>query len=242
MSAPQVPAPHENATLRLARFVVRNRVGVMAGLVLTTLFFLYPVVNAVFTAYDSPLPGPVVRVDTKARSLFPDHPFIHAQDKYAKEFGGSQLVAIAVVVEDGNIFTPDVIQRVDRITKALDGVGFDSRTEERNARRDELEATGQKTPEQIITLLDREFPRAVLSCMTRAAESLHAITGTPIGSFRNRAEQQLGRLRAELEYSDSKALIAKGLHEYLDELQGKLNGVDDDIFETFFARRPVFRT
>lgn len=91
-------------------------------------------------------------------------------------------------------------------------------------------------------LLDREFPRAVLSCMTRAAESLHAITGTPIGSFRNRAEQQLGRLRAELEYSDSKALIAKGLHEYLDELQGKLNGVDDDIFETFFARRPVFRT
>lgn len=159
MSAPQVPtAPHENATTRLARFVVRNRVAVMAALVLTTVFFLYPVVNAVFTAYGMKLPGPIVRVDTKARSLFPDHPFIHAQDKYAKEFGGSQLVAIAVVVEDGTIFTPEVIQKIDRITKELDGVGYDSRTDERNARRDQLEAEGELGPDEIITILDREFP------------------------------------------------------------------------------------
>lgn len=158
MSAPQAPAPSEHATLRLARFVVRNRVGVMLALVAITLFFLYPVINAAFTAFGSPLPGPAVRVDTKARSLFPDHPFIHAQDKYAKEFGGSQLVAIAVVTQEGNIFTPDTIQRIDRITKKLDGIGYDSRTEERTARRDALEAEGKLAPEQIIATLDREFP------------------------------------------------------------------------------------
>ncbi len=158
MSAAPPPTQAETTTLRLARFVVRHRVAVMAILVLTTLFFLYPIVNAAFTAFGSALPGPVVRVDTKARALFPDHPFIHAQDKYGKEFGSSQLIAIAVVVKDGKIFTPEVVQKIDRITKALDGVGYDSKTKERSARRDELEETGKYSLEKIVTMLDREFP------------------------------------------------------------------------------------
>jgi len=157
-AAPPSSIQAETPTLRLARFVVRHRWAVMTVLVLTTLFFLYPILNAVFTSLGAPLPGPLVRVDTKARALFPEHPFIHAQDKYGKEFGSSQLVAIAVVVEDGTIFTPEVVQKIDRITKELDGLGYDSRTKERNARRDELEATGRYELEEIVEILDREFP------------------------------------------------------------------------------------
>ncbi len=158
MSAPAPQTEQVPATLKLARFVVGHRYAVMAALILTTLFFLYPIINAGLTAYGVGLPGPVVRVDTKARALYPDHPFIHAQDKYAKEFGGSQLVAIAVVVKDGTIFTPEVIQKISRITKELDGVGYDSKTKERNQLRDELDEAGDKTPEEIITILDRTYP------------------------------------------------------------------------------------
>ena len=57
--------------------------------------------------------------------------------------------------------------------------------------------------------------------------------------YRNSAEQRLGQLRAELAYSDIKQIIARGLHEFLDAFQTNLNLVDQRIFDTFFALRPV---
>jgi len=57
--------------------------------------------------------------------------------------------------------------------------------------------------------------------------------------YRNSAEQRLGQLRAELAYSDIKQIIARGLHEFLDAFQTNLNLVDQCIFDTFFAPRPV---
>ena len=97
---------------QFARWIVRNRFWRRAGLlILTTLFFFYPILNAITTALGLPLPGPIVRVDTNARDLCPDHPFIHAQDKFAAKFGSSSLVAIGVVVQDGTIFTPETHRR-----------------------------------------------------------------------------------------------------------------------------------
>jgi uncharacterized alpha-E superfamily protein len=88
-------------------------------------------------------------------------------------------------------------------------------------------------------VLDHEFPRSIHFCLTTANESLHAISGTPIGMYRNPAEQRLGQLRAELAYTDRQQVIRQGLHEFLDGLQTKLNNVDQCIFDTFFALRPV---
>jgi uncharacterized alpha-E superfamily protein len=88
-------------------------------------------------------------------------------------------------------------------------------------------------------ILNREFPRSVHSCLDRAAHSLHAITGSPLDAFSNKAEQRLGRLLAELNYTQIDEIIGGGLHEFLDGLQTRLNGIDDAIFETFFALRPV---
>jgi uncharacterized alpha-E superfamily protein len=88
-------------------------------------------------------------------------------------------------------------------------------------------------------LLDREFPRAVHYCLIKAEESLHAISSTPIGTFRNPAEQRLGQLRSELGYARVDDILAGGLHEFLDALQVKLNLVGDAIYETFFALRPI---
>jgi uncharacterized alpha-E superfamily protein len=100
---------------------------------------------------------------------------------------------------------------------------------------------GHIAPEQIIEflVLDREFPRSIHYCLTAANDSLHALSGTPIGIYRNQAEQHLGRLRADLAYTDTQQIIAMGLHEFLDGLQKNLNLVDQSIFDTFFALRPV---
>ena len=63
-------------------------------------------------------------------------------------------------------------------------------------------------------ILDREFPRAVHYCVIKAEESLHCITGSPGGSFSNRAEQCIGRLRSELDYAEISEVFSAGLHEW----------------------------
>jgi uncharacterized alpha-E superfamily protein len=89
-------------------------------------------------------------------------------------------------------------------------------------------------------VLDKEFPRAVLYCLTKANESLHAISGTQPGSFSNLAEQRLGQLRAELAYTRADEIIAGGLHEFVDRLQRRLNLVGEAVCESFFAARTTF--
>jgi uncharacterized alpha-E superfamily protein len=88
-------------------------------------------------------------------------------------------------------------------------------------------------------LLDREFPRSLHSCLIRADESLHHVSGSPGGTFSNPAEQRLGQLRAELAFAQVEDIMRTGLHEFLDAFQTKLNLVGESIFTTFFALRPV---
>ena len=98
---------------------------------------------------------------------------------------------------------------------------------------------GRISPDRIVEflLVDAEFPRAVQCCLMAARESVHAISGTPAGMFRNPVEQLLGELCSELAYVQVDDLIAAGLHEYLDQLQTKMNRVGIGISETFFATR-----
>ena len=100
---------------------------------------------------------------------------------------------------------------------------------------------GRIAPDRVadFLLLDLEFPRAVHYCLIKGEESLHSITGTPPGTFRNPAEQRLGQLRSELGYAQVNDILAGGLHEFLDGLQIKLNLVGDAIYDTFFAMRPL---
>ena len=90
-------------------------------------------------------------------------------------------------------------------------------------------------------ILDREFPRAILHCLIAAEESLRTLTGSAAGTFHNEVEQELGRLCAELSYARIDEVIAGGLHEFLDDLQLRLNHIDAAVFSTFFALRPAGR-
>lgn len=88
-------------------------------------------------------------------------------------------------------------------------------------------------------VLDRFFPRAVLFCVDAADRSLHAISGSPLNTYQNTAEQRLGRLKSELAYSDVHSVINCGLHEFIDDLQTRLNDIGQAIHETFFELRTV---
>ena len=100
---------------------------------------------------------------------------------------------------------------------------------------------GPIAPAQVVSflLLDRDFPRSVLHAVRGAETSLHTISGTPMDAWANPAEQLLGRLRAELTYADVAQIMARGLHEFVDDLQVRLNLVGTAIHDTFFAMRPV---
>jgi len=88
-------------------------------------------------------------------------------------------------------------------------------------------------------LLDPQFPRSVRYSVSRVQDSLHAISGTPVGAFSNEAERRCGMLMSELAYTEVKDIWDAGLHEFLDACQTKLNGIGEAVFETFFAIRPV---
>lgn len=95
------------------------------------------------------------------------------------------------------------------------------------------------TPDGVVEflVLDRDFPRSIQFCLQQAQNSLHAITGTPPGTWRDPVERPLGRLRAELGYLSVEDIVAEGLHEFLDRLQVRVNEIGERIDETFFAVR-----
>lgn len=88
-------------------------------------------------------------------------------------------------------------------------------------------------------VLDRMFPRSIQYCLFEAERSLHAITGCPLGAFSCKSEQLLGRLCADLSYTEIDTIIDGGLHEFVDDLQARLNLIGEAVFERFFAIAPT---
>ena len=151
-------SPRKSGTLIFAEWVVRWKFPILVALIVSTAFFFFPILNAILITFDKGWKDlPAVNVDTKARDQWPDHPFIRAQDKFANKFGGSSEVAIAVVVEEGTIFTPEILAKINRITQRLDGRGFNSHSDERDDLRDELEEAGTP-PRRIQRILDQTYP------------------------------------------------------------------------------------
>ncbi len=86
-------------------------------------------------------------------------------------------------------------------------------------------------------LLNQSFPRSVSFCLSRARNSLHSISGTPEFQVKNKVERVLGALCSDLMYVQIEKVIESGLHQYIDQLQSKMNKAGTEIFNTFFARK-----
>jgi len=87
-------------------------------------------------------------------------------------------------------------------------------------------------------IFDKLFPRSIHHCIRKAQVSLHRITGSLPGVSNTPAEKKIGRLVADLEYTGIEEVIKSGLHEFLDDLQRRLNSIDATIAESFFNIAP----
>jgi uncharacterized alpha-E superfamily protein len=88
-------------------------------------------------------------------------------------------------------------------------------------------------------LLNRQFPRSILYCVSEAQLSLHAVSGTSLKTSAHRGERLIGRLQANLTYASIEDVMERGLHQYIDELQCELNDVGAAISVGFFGYAPL---
>jgi uncharacterized alpha-E superfamily protein len=82
-------------------------------------------------------------------------------------------------------------------------------------------------------LLSEDFPRSVRFCMGAFDSALRRISGVPEGRYSNSAEKLSGRLLAELQFSSVEDVFERGLHDYLDLLQQRFDGIGSALFATY---------
>lgn len=84
-------------------------------------------------------------------------------------------------------------------------------------------------------IFDPLFARSIIHCLNAAKESLYAICGSTPGAAQKKTEERIGALCAEITYTDINAVFEHGLHEFMDQLQLKINRVNESVSETFFG-------
>lgn len=96
---------------------------------------------------------------------------------------------------------------------------------------------GKPDPHRIVQFLtlNTDFPRSIHFCLMKAQDSIHAVSGSPTSTFVNKAEKLIGRLKADLDYTESTDIFFMGLHEYMDQMQTRINSIHSAINEVFFA-------
>ncbi len=119
--------PERAFSMRFARLIMRYRFATLISLLSMGFFFATPLFNSVYlAATGETLPGvsTYFELGTKIRDQYPEHPFIHASDKFTGRFGTASQVAMAVVKTDGEIYDPDFLYKVETITNKLDEAPF----------------------------------------------------------------------------------------------------------------------
>ncbi len=99
---------------------------------------------------------------------------------------------------------------------------------------------GRIEPSNVVDflILDTRFPRSLRFCVRDAEKSVRAISGTPVHSFSNPAEQLLGQMNAKLNFAQAREIIGGGLHQFVDNFQSQLNSVGAAVAESFFQINP----
>ncbi|MBN2096926.1 MAG: hypothetical protein JW714_00445, partial [Candidatus Omnitrophica bacterium] len=95
-----------NFAIPFAHTVIKYRVLFLVVCILISLFFLYQIKDMDFR--------------TNIDDFYPQrHPFVNVQNKLTAIFGGLNQVSIAIQVKQGDIFNPDTLAKVIRITNEL---------------------------------------------------------------------------------------------------------------------------
>jgi len=91
---------------KFSDFIIENRIGIFTIISLTTLFFAYQIKD--------------LKVSTNFADLLPQgHEYIKLHNKIRSQFGGANSVALVLQVREGDIFTPQTLQKIRDITDEL---------------------------------------------------------------------------------------------------------------------------
>ena len=82
-------------------------------------------------------------------------------------------------------------------------------------------------------LLNDNFPRSLRFCVGELNYAIRQISGAAEGYFRNDADRLAGRFLAKLQFSTIDEIFDRGLHQYLDNAQVKLNNIGAALFSIY---------
>jgi len=84
-------------------------------------------------------------------------------------------------------------------------------------------------------MLDREFPRSVYFCVAAMEEALWRISGSTRHKHVNTADQEVGRLLADLSLATVEDFYGRGLRDYMSQLKRRLAHLGEQIHQLYFA-------
>ncbi|MGE9268817.1 MAG: alpha-E domain-containing protein, partial [Verrucomicrobiales bacterium] len=98
-----------------------------------------------------------------------------------------------------------------------------------------VEFRGDITLSNVVSFLlySPSFPRSARFCLQQVDRALHTLTGSPMGTYVNEVERLTGQLVAHINYAGIEDVWARGLHDYLDDFQSRLNEIGQQVFETY---------
>jgi uncharacterized alpha-E superfamily protein len=98
----------------------------------------------------------------------------------------------------------------------------------------------QVDPDKVVEflILNEFFPRSIRFCVQAMDDALRRISGSRGEAFSNQAEKLAGRLVADLNFSALEDIKTVGMHNYMDELQVKLNAIGEAIYKTYLFCPP----
>ena len=82
-------------------------------------------------------------------------------------------------------------------------------------------------------LFSPSFPRSVRFCIQQLDTHLHAVSGSPTGSYSNEAERINGSTLAQLNFSSPLNVLQVGYHDYIDSLQKQFNEIGQQVFDNY---------
>jgi uncharacterized alpha-E superfamily protein len=85
-------------------------------------------------------------------------------------------------------------------------------------------------------ILHDTFPRSIRFCVDSLDIALHAISGADRAHFSNEAERLSGMLRSGLDFTNIDSIFRIGLHQYLDQIQLRLNEIAVAVTEAYSSQ------
>jgi predicted RND superfamily exporter protein len=94
---------------RLAEWIVKRRFAVLLVIILITAFFGFHALKIeMYTAFSDLVPK--------------NHPYIQTHNEFWKIFGGANVVLISLEVSDGDIFNPNALEKIKKLTETVERI------------------------------------------------------------------------------------------------------------------------